>query len=66
MNLDIKQFNFLSILTACVVLPYVFMTCYAFLTGKLTWEQYQQAAGVPALAILTYWLGGKKSGVQHD
>jgi len=59
MNLDIKQFNFLSILTAIVVMSYVGVAVFAFFEGTLTWSEFTGAVGTQSGLLLGYWLRGK-------
>lgn len=60
MNLEARQFNFLSILTALVVLGYVGAAVYAFSASLATWAQFSGAVGPIAGALLGYWLRGVK------
>lgn len=57
-----KQFNFLSILTALVVLGYIGASVYAFVQHAATWQEFSGAVGPIAGALLGYWLGGNRSG----
>lgn len=58
MNLDVKSFNFLSILTALVVLPYVFAATYSFSMSHMTWQEYSSVVGPVAGTLLGYWIRG--------
>jgi len=40
-----KQFNFLSILTAIVVLGYLGASIYAFISNAATWQEFSGAVG---------------------
>lgn len=55
-----KQFNFLSILTAIVVLGYLGASIYAFIANAATWQEFSGAVGPIAGALLGYWLGGNR------
>lgn len=54
-----KTFDFLSILTAVVVLAYLSTGVYSFVTGRITWEVFAGAFGSPATMLLGYWVRGK-------
>ena len=58
MTLDAKQFNFLSILTALVVVGYLGVSIYAFVQAKVTWQEFSSAIGPVAGALMGYWLRG--------
>ena len=55
-----KTFNFLSWLTALVVLGYVGISAYAFTEASVTWQDFSGAVGPLAGALLGYWLRGEK------
>ena len=55
-----KTFNFLSWLTALVVLGYVGISAYAFTKASVTWQDFSGAVGPLAGALLGYWLRGEK------
>ncbi len=57
--MDRNEFNFLSILTALVVLGYVAMSAYALGTGATTWQDFSGAVGPIAGMLLGYWVKGK-------
>lgn len=58
MTIESKQFNFLSILTALVVLGYVGASIYAFTTSAATWQEFSGAVGPIAGTFMGYWLRG--------
>lgn len=58
MSIDTKTFNFLSILTALVVIGYVGASIYAFASSAATWQQFSGAIGPIAGTLTGYWLRG--------
>jgi hypothetical protein len=58
MSIETKQFNFVSVLTALVVLGYVGVSGYAFASGTATWQEFSGAVGPLSGALLGYWLRG--------
>jgi hypothetical protein len=59
-NIDLKTFDFLSILTALVVLLYVGASIYAFAQGQSTWQDFSGAVGPMAGMLLGYWVKGRQ------
>lgn len=59
MTIVAKQFNFLSIMTAIVVLGYLGASIYAFSVKIATWQEFSSAIGPLAGALLGYWLRDK-------
>ncbi|MEN6540839.1 MAG: hypothetical protein ABFC67_14625 [Mizugakiibacter sp.] len=62
MSLETRQFNFLSVLTAIVVVGYVVASGWAFVQHAATWQEFSGAVGPIAGTLLGYWLRGR--GVQ--
>jgi hypothetical protein len=56
--MESKQFNFLAILTALVVLLYVGASVYAFVSNAATWQEFSGAIGPIAGMFAGYWLKG--------
>ena len=56
--MEVKQFNFLAILTALVVLLYVGASVYAFISHAATWQEFSGAIGPIAGMFAGYWLKG--------
>lgn len=59
--LDKKTFDFLSILTAIVVLVYLSTGVWALVSGTIRWEVFAGAFGSPATMLLGYWVRGARS-----
>lgn len=59
MGMERSEFNFLSILTALVVLVYVGVSAFAMLQGSTTWPDFSGAVGPVAGLLLGYWVKGK-------
>ena len=57
-KLDGKTFDFMSALTAVVVIAYIGPTAWGYLTGSITWEQFSSTVGDPALLLLGFWVRG--------
>ena len=55
---DNNQFTFLAILTALVVLGYLGISAYAFITTAATWQEFSGAIGPIAGMLLGYWIRG--------
>lgn len=53
------EFNFLSILTALVVLAYVGVSAYSLFAGGASWQDFSGAVGPLAGMLLGYWVKGK-------
>ena len=60
-KLEKKMFDFLSVLTAIVVLVYLGTGVYSLIEGKITWEVFAGAFGSPATMLLGYWVRGKQA-----
>lgn len=58
MELAGKTFDFLSALTAVVVLLYVGVSVWAFATSAVTWEQFSGVVGPIAGLLLGYFVRG--------
>ncbi len=58
MSLEIKSFNFLSALTAIVVLMYIGTSIYAYSQSGISWEEFSGAVGPLAGLLLGYWVRG--------
>jgi hypothetical protein len=61
MDIAGKTFNFVSILTALVVLGYVVTGAIAFGLRIASWEQFSGAIGPIAGTLLGYFLKGDKT-----
>jgi len=59
MSLESRQFNFLSILTAVVVIGYVVASGFAFVKGGASWQEFSGAVGPITGTLLGYWLRGR-------
>ena len=57
--MNINEFNFLSILTALVVLGYVGVSAFVLINGGATWQDFSGAVGPIAGMLLGYWVKGK-------
>lgn len=57
-DIDDKTFDFLSIMTAAVVLLYVGASIYAFAQQQTTWQDFSGAIGPIAGMLLGYWVRG--------
>lgn len=55
-----KQFNFLSALTAIVVLAFVGACIYALSQEKADFTQFAAAVGAPVGMLLGYWVRGQQ------
>lgn len=55
-----RQFNFLAMLTALVVLGYVGTSVYAFVRSGLSWTDFSGTVGPMAGLLLGYWVRGEK------
>lgn len=58
MPIDIRQFNFLSALTAIVVLLYIAPSVYAYVSGDISYKEFSGAVGPMAGLLLGYWVRG--------
>ena len=53
-----KTFDFLSALTAVVVLLYVGASGYAFISGRITFQEFSTAVGPMSGMLIGYWIKG--------
>lgn len=60
MDIAGKTFDFLSILTAVVVLLYVGVSAYAFVMSSVTWDQFSGVVGPIVGVMVGYWFRGTK------
>lgn len=54
-----RTFDFVSVLTAVVVLIYLCSATAALFIGKISWDVFQGQVGAPATLLLGYWVRGK-------
>jgi hypothetical protein len=54
----LKRFNFLSWLTAIVLLLYIVPAIFAFNKKTITWQVFSGAVGPLAGVLLGYWVKG--------
>ncbi len=57
-NTILKRFNFLSWLTAIVLLLYIVPAIFAFNKTTITWQEFSGAVGPLAGVLLGYWVKG--------
>lgn len=56
----LKEFRFLSWLTAIVVIGYVGISGYAFIRDEVSWQDFSGAVGPIAGLLLGYWVRGEQ------
>jgi hypothetical protein len=56
----LKEFQFLSWLTAIVVIGYVVISGYAFIKDEVSWQDFSGAVGPIAGLLLGYWVRGEQ------
>lgn len=61
MSTDRRQFNFMSALTAIVVISYVLASAIALWQEAATWADFSGAVGPIAGLLLGYWLKGEQN-----
>ena len=60
MSIESRQFDFLSAMTAVVVLVYMGAAVYALVSGKVNFEMFSAAIGGPAATLLGFWVRGRQ------
>lgn len=55
-----RIFDFLSILTALVVLTYLGTGVWAITSNTIEWDVFAGAFGGPATMLLGYWVRGER------
>ena len=60
-TIEMKTFDFLSIMTGIMVLTFLGAATYSLIAAKITWAIYSAAIGSPTLALIAYWVGSKKT-----
>jgi hypothetical protein len=59
-TIEKKTFDFLSILTAVIVLLFVGSSVWALTSKNIEWQDFLAAVGPMASMLLGYWVRGEK------